>query len=142
MALTAKQERFAQCVADGMTQADAYRTAYDVASDTKPESIWEEASRIAADLKVNSRIKELKDAIAAKSLWTREDSVRALKEAIDMARDGNQLTALTGAVKELNVMHGFNAPQKLDLMNSDGSLKPTQIVITAAVKKADEATDE
>ena len=28
MALTPKQEKFAQCVADGMTQADAYRTAF------------------------------------------------------------------------------------------------------------------
>jgi len=31
MNLTPKQEKFAQCVADGMTQADAYRVAYDCA---------------------------------------------------------------------------------------------------------------
>lgn len=29
MTLTPKQEKFAQCVADGMTQADAYRAAFD-----------------------------------------------------------------------------------------------------------------
>ena len=37
--LTPKQEKFAQCVADGMTQADAYRAAYDCAPSTKAESI-------------------------------------------------------------------------------------------------------
>lgn len=142
MSLTPKQEHFAQCVAKGMTQADAYRTAYDVSPETTPQSIAVNGSKLMADANISQRVKLLKDEISAKNLWTREDSVRALKEAIAMARDGNQLTALTGAVKELNVMHGFNAPQKIDLLNSDGSLKPTQIVITAAVKKAGEATDE
>jgi hypothetical protein len=138
MSLTPKQEHFAQCVAKGMTQADAYRTAYDVSPETTPQSIAVNGSKLMADANISQRVKLLKDEISAKNLWTREDSVNALKEAIAMARDGNKLTALTGAVKELNVMHGFNAPQKIDLLNSDGSLKPTQIVITAATKPADE----
>lgn len=138
MSLTPKKEHFAQCVANGMTQADGYRTAFDVGENTKPETIWNEASKLMAIPEVAARVAELREQISAKNLWTREDSVKALKDAVSLARDSNQIAALTGAIKELNLMHGFNAPQKVDLLNSDGSLKPTQIVITAATKPADE----
>lgn len=110
--LTAKQEHFAQCVADGMTQADAYRTAYDVSANTLPETIWAEASRLMADHMVSARVKELREDLAEKALWTREDSVRELREAVGMAKDEKQITALTGAIKELNAMHGYNEPTK------------------------------
>ena len=46
MALTAKQEVFAQAIADGMTQADAYRTAYD-AGNMKAETIHKDNANIA-----------------------------------------------------------------------------------------------
>jgi hypothetical protein len=136
MSLTPKQEKFAQCVADGMTQADSYRTAYDVDPECKPETIWSRASELMSDRKVSGRVAELKAALSAKALWTREDSVRVLKEAIDMARDMPNAAAITGAIKELNAMHGFNAPQKI--MNVDDAGKaiiPTQIVICAPDKK-------
>ena len=38
---------------------------------------------------------------------------------------------MTGAIKEINAMHGFNAPQKVDLMNTDGTLRPQIIQIVA-----------
>jgi len=34
-ALTPKQEKFAQCVAEGMSQADAYRSSYNCKPTTK-----------------------------------------------------------------------------------------------------------
>jgi len=124
MSLTPKQEHFAQCVAKGMTQADAYRTAYNVSPDTKNETIQDSAYKVMLNPDVSHRVAELKDQISAKALWTREMSVKALAKAYKVAEQAENSSGMTGAVKELNVMHGYNAPQKLDLLNSDGSLRP------------------
>jgi hypothetical protein len=60
--MTPKQEKFAQCIADGMNQADAYRAAYD-AEKMKPESIYSKASELMADGKVANRVKALRAAV-------------------------------------------------------------------------------
>jgi len=108
--LTAQQEKFCQCIADGMTQADAYRASYKVGK-SKPETVIQSASRLMADRNVTARVDELRGALAQKALWTREDSVQALSE---IARDGRPVERVA-AVKELNAMHGFNAPIKTDM---------------------------
>ena len=112
MTLTAKQENFCQAIASGMNQSDAYRSAYD-AGNMKPESINVNASKLCADAKVALRVTELKDEIAAKALWTREDSVLTLKAIADKAeaKDSDK----TGAVKVLNEMHGYNAPKEINV---------------------------
>ena len=112
MALTAKQEAFAQAVADGMTQADAYRSAYD-ADEMLDKTIIEEACRVAADRNVSARVTELKEAIACAALWTRLDSVKTLSE-IAKGEDA-RANEKVSAIKELNAMHGFNAPTKLEV---------------------------
>lgn len=60
MGLTAKQEAFAQAVARGATNSDAYRAVYSHENCTD-KSVHEMSSTIAANLKVASRIKELRD---------------------------------------------------------------------------------
>jgi len=115
MTLTAKQESFCQAIASGMNQSDAYRSAYD-AGKMKPESINQVASKLMTDLKVSSRVAELKAELVTKALWTREDSVQTLR---DIATDSEAKAAeKVSAVKELNLMHGFNAPTKLELGGS------------------------
>lgn len=110
--LTAKQEAFAQAVASGMTQADAYRSAYD-AENCTDKSVIEIASQLMRDLNVSSRVSELKEAIAIAALWTRLDSVQALAE---IAKGGeSRANEKVSAIKELNLMHGFNAPTKIDV---------------------------
>lgn len=108
--LTAKQESFAQAIASGKTQADAYRLAYN-ADNMKDASIWSKASVLMSDVKVTSRVEELRGKLEKKELWTREMSVKAL---IGAYKEGNP-TAKIAAVKELNSMHGFNAPTRLDV---------------------------
>lgn len=115
MALTAKQEAFAQAVAGGMTQADAYRSAYDFENCTD-KSVIELASQLMRDINVSSRVAELKEAIAIAAIWTRLDSVRTLA---DIAADGEaRANEKVSAVKELNAMHGFNAPTKHEVAGS------------------------
>jgi hypothetical protein len=112
MTLTAKQEAFAQAVASGMTQADAYRSAYDCEG-SADKTVIEEASRVASDRNVSARVSELKEAIAIAALWTRLDSVQTLSE---IAKGGeSRANEKVSAIKELNLMHGFNAPTKIDV---------------------------
>ena len=129
--LTPKQERFAQCVADGMTQADAYRNAFDVGPTTKAETVQKRASELMSNGAVSGRVAELKEALAEKRLWDRMDSVAVLSE-IARGQDPNAKSSdRVSAVKELNAMHGWNAPQKIDHLSSDGSFGLTRIEIVA-----------
>ena len=120
MSLTPKQEKFAQEVASGKSQADAYRAAFDCAR-SKPETVRRKASELMAHGNVSAMVEKLKEQLAEKSLWKREDSVNVLAEIAKAAeKDADRVRA----VSELNKMHGFEAPQKVE--HSGG------VVVTAA----------
>ena len=112
--LTAKQEAFAQSIANGDDQATAYRTAYEAAT-MKDASVYIQASRLIKDPKITLRVDELKAEVAKQHLWTREMSVLGLIKAFNVANTAKSSSGMTGAVKELNLMHGFNEPTKLDV---------------------------
>lgn len=109
MALTAKQESFAQAVAGGMTQADAYRASYDCENSSE-QTIYDEASDLMRHPEIAPRVASLKEAIAIAAIWTRLDSVKTLAE-IAQGEDA-KANEKVSAIKELNAMHGFNAPTK------------------------------
>jgi len=108
--LTAKQEAFCQGIADGLGQADSYRAAYD-AEGMKDNVIYARASELMKNGKVTDRIKELRSEVQEKQLWSREMSVKALVQAY---REGSGSVKVS-AVKELNAMHGYNEPSKLNI---------------------------
>jgi hypothetical protein len=109
--LSPQREKFCQFVVDGMTQSDAYLSAYNTKS--KGKTLWIMASRLAADVKVRSRLTELRSQIAEKQLWTREKSVKILGEIADASIElsNNKIAA----IKELNAMHGFSSAKKIEL---------------------------
>ena len=108
--LTAKQEAFCQGIADGLGQADSYRAAYD-AEDMKENSVYVQASKLMKNPKISQRIAELRSEVQEKQLWSREMSVKALVQAY---REGSG-SVKVAAVKELNAMHGYNEPAKLNI---------------------------
>lgn len=108
--LTAKQEAFAQGIADGLGQADAYRMAYD-AEGMKDATVYSKASIMMSKGNIRARVDELKSQVAEKQLWSREMSVKALVAAY---REGSGAVKVS-AVKELNAMHGYNEPSKLNI---------------------------
>ena len=108
--LTAKQEAFCQGIADGLGQADSYRAAYG-AENMKDSTIYPHASRLMNNGKVKARIAELRESVQEKQLWSREMSVKALVQAY---REGSG-SVKVAAVKELNAMHGYNEPAKLNI---------------------------
>lgn len=109
--LTPKQESFCNAIANGKSQSDAYREAYNVKPSTKYEAINVNASKLMADAKVALRVSQLKEELAEKQLWTREDSINKLKETLNISYRPNDVVAI---IKELNAMHGYNAPKKVE----------------------------
>jgi len=95
--LTPKQEAFADGIAAGLSQSDAYRAAYD-AENMKPKQIWEEASKLAANPKVSQRLFVLHEKAQERTLVTIESISRELDEAREMAREAKNSAAFTGAV--------------------------------------------
>lgn len=132
-ALTSKQEAFAQSIADGKTGADAYKGAYS-AQGMSDNAIYREASLLLDNPKVAQRVKNLKEELANRVLWTREMSVKALAKVYQMAEKDRNHSAMTGAVKELNAMHGYNEPIKLDHTSTDGTMSPPRIIEIVAGK--------
>lgn len=115
MTLTAKQEAYAQAIADGMTQADAYRTAYDAEGMTD-NTIYVKASELIRNDKVSERVKELKSMLVEKVLWTRDMSVKALVQTFKESSGSVKVAC----VKELNQMHGYNEATKVHVEGNIG----------------------
>lgn len=93
--LTPKRELFAQKIVEGMSQADAYRSAYSCEK-TSDKTIWENASRLMADDKVKARVKELRDKIATESVMSAQRRLEWLTEVVNDAeeRTENKLKAI------------------------------------------------
>lgn len=62
--LTPQREAFAQAVASGKSQAEAYRLAYPKSVGWKDSAVWVAASKLMADGKVSVRVAELRAEIA------------------------------------------------------------------------------
>ena len=100
--LTAKQEAFAQAIAAGATQSDAYRQAYNVGPDTQATTTTETASRLAANPNVAAMIAKLKQSIQTQA--TGADAWN-LDRLVDAAEEHRQ-TALDGGYKGVSAANG------------------------------------
>ena len=127
--LTPKQERFARNVAKGMPQVDAYRDAYDAKTDCK-NSHRVQAYNLAKNSNVSNMIEELKARAERNVVWTRQMAVEALLEAADIARVQKHSQGMTGALKELNAMYGYNEATKINI----GGQKDNPIVVAQEEK--------
>lgn len=92
--LTAKQNGFAQAVAKGATQSDAYRMNYDV-SNMKPPAIWSAASELMDNPKVAARVKHLLEQQEERML---RDAVRIRRHVMEnLLRESNDFEKENGA---------------------------------------------
>jgi phage terminase small subunit len=85
--LTAKQEAFVTNIIQGMSQADAYRSAYD-AKKMSDKTIWENASRLMANDKVTARLTELRNELAKPSIMSAQERLEWLTQLINNAEEG------------------------------------------------------
>ena len=95
--LTPKQEAFAIAVASGMTQADAYRSAYNVKPTTKPESVQTKAYQMMQMVQIRSRVEELKKPIIEAAGITLESHLARLEHLGKKAEKAENYTAAISA---------------------------------------------
>lgn len=132
MSLTPPREKFAQAVASGMNQSDAYREAYKVRAGTKLSSINVNASKLMSDAKVAQRVAELRGAVAKKTMITLESHLADLQKLRNMAVKAEQFgAAITAEVARGKAAGIVVEKGHVNLTNSDGSLRPTVITIRA-----------
>ena len=79
--LTAKQEQFVKNIIDGMSQADAYRSAYPSQKVTA-KTIYEKASRLMASDKIRARLQELRDQMMQPSIMSAQERLEYLTRVI------------------------------------------------------------
>lgn len=92
MALTQKQESFCAEYVKCGNAAEAYRSAYKCEK-MKPESVWSLASRLMSNVKVMSRVQELRDAAAKEAQVTLEGHLEDLKRLRDQSVEAGQFSA-------------------------------------------------
>jgi len=106
MALTMKQEKFAQGIIDGLNQTAAYRLAYDTER-MAPSTIWTNAYDLVNNRAVAARIQELRDELAAEILWDRKRIVTEATKNLELARDLKQVAPANGALSIIVDVQGL-----------------------------------
>lgn len=101
--LTAKQEKFVQGIIQGMSQADAYRAAYNTEK-MADKTIHEKASLLASDDKVRTRLSELREKLVKPTIMTAQKRLEWLTGLIES--DDTDTNAKLKAVDIMNKMQG------------------------------------
>ena len=99
--LTAKQEEYAKNIVAGMSQADAYRSAYD-AENMSDNSIYREASLLASDPKIAQRIAELRNELAKPTIMTAQERLEWLTGLVNT---GNVFSMPTDKLRAIDIMN-------------------------------------
>lgn len=93
--LTAKQELFVQNIIQGMSQADAYRSAYPKQK-MSDKTVWETASKLMANPKVITRLTELRKELATPAIMSAQKRLEWLTQLIENEEEttGDKLKAI------------------------------------------------
>lgn len=104
--LTPKQEAFCLAYIETGNASEAYRRSYDVGADTKPETVWQEASRLMADRKVSTRVSALLEEARAMALVTVGSLTQELEEArVKAMSDDKGASAAVSAIMGKAKLH-------------------------------------
>ena len=101
--LTAKQEAFVQNIIQGMSQADAYRSAYS-SKRMSDNAVYREASLLVASPKIAQRLQELRDKMATPKIMSAQQRLEWLTGVINDAEEGT--SEKLKAIDIMNKMQG------------------------------------
>lgn len=130
--MTPKQEAFCKAFIETGNASEAYRRAYN-AENMAANTINVKASELMASGNISVRIDELKEIVTAEWVWKRRDSLDVLAEIARNKEDASN--ARIGAVKELNSMHGYNAPVKNQHAFTGPNGEPLNVIINTIYVK-------
>ncbi len=111
MALTAKQEAFCQAIVSGMSQADAYRKAYD-AKKMKPPTVQKRASELMANGEVTGRVDAIRKPVVEKVQYDLEKAMEEAGRALNLAEDKENPGAMVAAVQLRSKLNGLLIDRK------------------------------
>ena len=97
MALTPKQEKFAQEYVATGNASEAYRRSYNVKPTTKDKSVHENASRLLNDVMISSRVQQIKASIVQRHELSIDDILDELEEAREMGKLTQQSSSMVSA---------------------------------------------
>ncbi|OGT57524.1 MAG: hypothetical protein A3E01_08275 [Gammaproteobacteria bacterium RIFCSPHIGHO2_12_FULL_63_22] len=134
--LTWQQESFAQLLASGRSQADAYRSAYPGSQEWKPETLHPAASKLSADYKVATRVKTLRAIITQQAIdeastdkaWVmrrlKTVAERCLQAAPVLDKKGNPVLTATehGGVVPAFEFNSMGANRSLELIGKENGM--------------------
>ena len=101
--LTAKQEQFVKNIIDGMSQADAYRSAYSV-KNMSDNAIYREASILMDNPKISQRVNELRSQMMTSSIMSAKARLEWLTNLVHNEEEGTN--EKLKAIDIMNKMQG------------------------------------
>ena len=120
VALTPKQEKFAQLVASGVGFSDAYRESFST-SKMKPATINREATALMNNHKITTRVTELRQPAVKKVGLTVETLLTELEEAQALARDTDNANGMTTAIMARAKLADLLPSEKKELHHHDAT---------------------
>lgn len=110
-----RHERFAQLVAAGKSQAEAYREAYPRSRAWKDKTVWENGSRLAA--KVAARVDELKRAAASAAVCSAREMQERLSRQFRALDEAGEVEAMVKTGALLAKLIGAESATRVELRN-------------------------
>lgn len=111
MALTAKQEAFCQAIVSGMSQADAYRSAYD-AGRMKAETVQNKAHVLMKNGEVRVRVEALRAPVVEELRYDLKTAMKEAMEAYEVAKDRGNGGAMVAATTLRAKLYGLLVERK------------------------------
>ena len=105
--LTARQESFCQHLVDGLNQTAAYKAAGYSVDNKLSATVYQAASRLAADSKVVARVTELRNQITAGKAWSFAHGIEEVETNITKARQLNQMAAAIRGTEQALKLSGL-----------------------------------
>lgn len=124
--LTEKQEKFCHAYIETGSQTAAYRAAGYDCSKMKPESVNRLAKGVYDNVKIQSRLAELRAPVIEKLGITLESHLERLRVLSEKAEAKEQYSAAIKAEENRGKVSGLYT-DKVDVSNKDGSMRPTVI---------------
>jgi hypothetical protein len=138
--LTARERRYVMARASGKNQSDAFRVAVDC-SNKKPESIWAEASRMEASVKVRSWLNALRAKTVEEGGYTLAAHVQELDDFIREAKAAGNYGAAGNALQAKGKAVGLYIDRTMDMRKPEDTsnvLDTIEQVLGPAARKAAE----
>lgn len=125
MKLTLKQENFCLAYIETGNATEAYRRAYNK-RDIKTDTANRNAKKLMDNVKIMSRLEELRKPIIKRHNVTVDSLIGELEEARQLALETEQTSAAVGATMGKAKLCGLDK-QVIDHTSSDGTMSPKQI---------------